>query len=330
MESPLAPTEKLAVLFGGAGFIGRHLAHALRESGWRVVIADICDNDQPASGLGTARVIPCDVRLPIELTLPSTPDLVVNLAAVHRTPGHPAHEYYDTNVSGALNITGWCQKMGVSRLIFTSSISVYGAGEHLKQETTPTCPNSNYGRSKLLAEQIHERWLDRPGARQLIIARPAVVFGPGENGNFTRLASALSRRRFAYPGRTDTIKSCGHVQDLVRALIFGLDSGQRLYRFNYCYPDRYSISQICQAFHDVAGFPLPRLIPMAPVTRALHATPGLRSLRPVSDLLARASKLTASTNVAPMALMESGFQWETDLESGLRNWFEHFPEGIFI
>lgn len=330
MESLLVPAGRLAVLFGGAGFIGRHLACGLREAGWRVVIADICDNGQPTSAPGAEAVVPCDVRHPIELTVPSAPDLVVNLAAVHRTPGHPAHEYYDTNIGGALNITAWCQEMGVSRLIFTSSISVYGAGEDLKEETTPTHPDTDYGRSKLFAELIHERWLDGPGARQLIIARPAVVFGPGEKGNFTRLASALAQRRFVYPGRTDTIKSCGHVLDLVRALMFGLDAGQRFYRFNYCYPDRYSISQICQAFHDVAGFSLPRLIPLAPVTRALYATPGVRTLRPVSDLLARSSKLTSSTNVAPTALMESGFQWETDLESGLRKWFAHFPEGVFI
>ncbi len=42
--------------------------------------------------------------------------------------------------------------------------------------------------------------------RQLTIVRPGVVFGKGENGNFTRLYWAIRGHKFAYPGRKDTIK----------------------------------------------------------------------------------------------------------------------------
>src|SRR5256885_10959409 len=57
---------------------------------------------------------------------------VFNLAAVHRTPGHPDHEYYDTNVAGALNVTAWCESQEIDSLAFTSSISVYGPTEDRK------------------------------------------------------------------------------------------------------------------------------------------------------------------------------------------------------
>jgi hypothetical protein len=46
--------------------------------------------------------------------------------------------------------------------------------------------------------------------------RPGVVHGLAERGNFTR---ALKGRRFVYPGRTDTVKACGYVDDLISSMI---------------------------------------------------------------------------------------------------------------
>ncbi len=79
-------------------------------------------------------------------------------------------------------------------------------------------PVSDYGRSKLLAEGIHRQWLAGEAARRLVIARPAVIFGQGEGGNFTRLAKALRKGTFVYPGRKDTIKCCGYVGEIVRSM----------------------------------------------------------------------------------------------------------------
>lgn len=67
--------------------------------------------------------------------------------------------------------------------------------------TLPT-PNTAYGISKLVAEKIHEKWQNGNAThRQLTIVRPGVVFGKGENGNFTRLYWAICGHKFAYPGK---------------------------------------------------------------------------------------------------------------------------------
>ena len=47
-----------------------------------------------------------------------------------------------------------------------------------------------------------------------------MVFGKGENGNFTRLYWAIRGHKFAYPGRKDTIKACIYVKELVRFLLW--------------------------------------------------------------------------------------------------------------
>ena len=86
----------------------------------------------------------CDVRKPIE-NLPFTPtpdDIIFNFAAVHRTPGHPDHAYFETNIRGAENVCAFAEKWEIKNIVFTSSIAPYGAAEELKEETTLPTPNT--------------------------------------------------------------------------------------------------------------------------------------------------------------------------------------------
>lgn len=317
----------VSVVFGGSGFIGAHLTGALSEAGHSVIVADI----QPPRGLPPgASYEPVDVRREIGLRTDRPPHRVYNLAAVHRTPGHADHEYYDTNVAGARNVVNWCERVGAGTLTLTSSISVYGPGEDAKDERARLRPDSAYGRSKTLAEQIHQDWASRGNGR-LVITRPAVVFGPGEGGNFTRLAGALRRRRFAYPGRDDTVKGCGYVSDLLRAVEFAIDQEEAQLIFNYCYPVPYTIADICDAFSRVAGYPQPKRVPQPMVRaalRTLNAVPGRRRLGPLDP--ARVNKLVESTNIIPAELVRRGFRWETDLESALHAWLDADPAGVFV
>lgn len=209
-----------AIVFGGAGFIGTHLVADLVSRGVNVVVADVTP---PRATLAGVQYESCDVRSVIELPNVKSADVVYNLAAVHRTPGHPDHEYYDTNIAGAINVTNWATRNDVPAVCFTSSISVYGPADEPRDEGSPLTPNTAYGRSKALAEEIHRTWCRADSQRQLAVVRPAVIFGAGERGNFTRLANALARRRFAYPGRKDIVKACGYVSDLIRALDFTLN-----------------------------------------------------------------------------------------------------------
>ncbi len=269
-----------------------------------------------------ADYIYCDVRKPITLPAGVSTSPVVNLAAVHRTPGHPDHEYYDTNLSGAENITAYCTRIGADTLVFTSSISVYGPTEDLVDEASATHPESAYGKSKLQAEAIHLAWQGAAPGRRLITIRPAVVFGPYEGGNFTRLAKKLRSRLFVYPGRKDTIKACGYVGDLTRAIDFALQLPDERVLFNFAYPDRFTIEQICEAFHQAAHFPRPPF--MVP-------KPAMMGLAMVFEALARAgletginrarvTKLVKSTNVYPGFLVSRGFGYAFSLTEALRDW----------
>ena len=317
IDTPIQNLPRSAVITGGAGFIGTHLARHLRQAGCSVTTIDILPRSDE---LDVVHQI-WDVRRPLPKDLADAPDVIFNLAAVHRTPGHPDREYYETNVAGAINVVNWAESVGTTSICFTSSISVYGPGEDPKEESTLPAPVSPYGISKLMAEQFHMNWAEKSPERSLRIIRPAVVFGRNEHGNFTRLAHALEKRRFFYPGRDDTVKACGYVRDLVRAICFSLTSGQEVETYNYCYPRAYSIKDVCTAFHEIAGYPLPRTIPGSLLSLPVEAAHRLHSDY-VSHFAARIRKLTVSTNIEPVALLNAGFTWETDLHTGIQEWYE--------
>jgi nucleoside-diphosphate-sugar epimerase len=322
----------IAVIFGGHGFIGSHLARELASSGRysRVVSADIAPSPRFTSP--SVEYLYCDVRQPIPENFPPEATEIYNLAAIHVTPGHPDSEYFWTNISGAQNITEYARKIGVETLFFTSSISVYGPGEAEASETSPLRPESAYGQSKLLAEQIHCQWQRESATkRRLVIVRPAVIFGYQEQGNFTRLARQLERRAFIYPGRKDTVKACGYVKDLIASLQFASSQNERLLVYNFAFGEKLTIEDICDSFCDIARFQRPRwVIPIGVVMLAglMFEYLGKIGIRTGINR-ARVLKLFRSTNVIPGKLEAIGFVRRFDLKEALRDWQTHSPSGRF-
>lgn len=313
------------MVFGGAGFIGSHLVASLVRAGASVTVADL---EAPSRLSAAVDFVRTDVREQIRLQ-PDAPDpLVFNLAAVHRTPGHPDHEYFETNVAGARNVTEFCARHGAGSLFFTSSISVYGPTEEALTEASPLRPTSAYGRSKLEAEGIHRRWVESAPERRLVIVRPAAVFGPGENGNFTRLARGLRKGFFFYPGRKDTLKACGYVEDLIESMYFMWGAADPVVTYNYGYPEPPTLEAICEAFRSAGGLPAPRgTIPAGPmlaVARLLSAL-GLKTFDPE-----RVRKLLASTNIHARELADRGFAYQTDLNGAIARWYTADPSGEFV
>jgi nucleoside-diphosphate-sugar epimerase len=338
----LKPTET-SVIFGGTGFIGTHLAQYLLREGLsvRVVLADTRPpRDEPYSaelqaalGRGAAEYVAVDVRRPIAAsTLPSHADLVFNLAAVHREPGHQPREYFETNIYGAENVCAWATAAGCTRMVFTSSISPYGPSEEMKDEYSLPVPESPYGSSKLAAEKIHLAWQAANLERKLLILRPGVVFGPGEGGNVTRLVRSLTRGYFVYMGNRKTRKAGGYVKELCRVASFGLghleDSAAPVALFNFGFDPTPTLESFVDAIRSVTGIrrrpiSVPRFALMGvsyPIDFAAR-TVGIR--QPVSPV--RVRKLFRSTWIEPRRLRELGYEWKFDLESAFADWKKDSP-----
>ncbi len=318
------------LIFGGEGFIGRHLASYLEEnvirSGDSVYSLDIKRRvEQGVPG----KFISCDVRVPIRLSdVTNLPESIIfNLAAVHTTPGHPDHEYFETNILGANNICTFAEQNGISRIVFTSSIAPYGASEENKTEDSLPMPNTPYGISKLVAEHIFRTWQAKDiGNRKLSIVRPGVVFGKDEGGNFTRLYNAQKKRTFFYPGRKDTLKASIYVKDVVRILYqtIASDLPDNFCLYNLTYYPAPSIEKICCTISEVTGVLKPGIIipgwmlkVAAAIIYNIGAAFGIKfnGIHP-----ARVKKLMISTNINGEKLSRSEFRLQYDLKSAIEDW----------
>jgi len=316
------------IVLGASGFVGARLVKRLQSQGYDDIQA--IDLEPPSVRLPGVTYHTHDVRDPIPTGFGDDCSVLYNFAAIHRTPGHPYHEYYDTNVAGALNAIALADQCNIPTIVFSSSISVYGPSEQILLETSPLRPISSYGRSKWLAEQVHRRWaIDRQG-RRLVIVRPGVIFGPGEGGNFTQLAKALRGGYFIYPGRRDTIKSGGYVDELLETLEFALARQDTLILYNFAYPDQSSIEQIVRTFAEVAGYGAERLTMPLPVLLVAARLIGLAKILGFESWIHpdRVLKLFQSTRVAPGWLQAAGYKFKTDMKSALTLWRDE-TDGCF-
>lgn len=314
----------IAIVFGGAGFIGSHLLKQLASTGKYdlLVSADLKPPRFVVPGVEYKTVSVCE-PIPDDICPGCTE--IYNLAAVHTTPGHEDWEYYWTNVLGATYVCDFARRQNVNLITFTSSIAVYGPTEDPVDEHTPCDPVSAYGRSKFAAEQIHKLWqAEHPETRRLLIVRPGVIYGYQERGNFTRLAKLLPKRAFFYPGRKDTIKSCGYVGDLVQSFEYMMEKNSGVLTYNYCHPERFTSEDICTAFSRVAGFPKP--LGKVPLSLMLTAGWAFEVLHRVgfrtSINRARVLKLNRSTNIIPKVLTEHQYPFQYNLDESLRDWMQ--------
>jgi GlcNAc-P-P-Und epimerase len=312
-----------AIVFGGAGFIGSHLLKQLAETDRYQALFSV-DIAQPRFVVDGVGYLDFDIRNPIPADLCGEgPFDIFNLAAVHTTPGHEDWEYYWTNVQGANNICRFADDVAAERVLFTSTMMVYGPTEGPKDEDAPLEPVNAYGRSKILAEGVHRLWQSaRADRRRLTIVRPGVIYGLSERGNFTRLSRVLKRRRFVFPGRSDTIKACGYVNDLIASMLFAQERNEGVFLYNFCHPERYTSADICSAFSRVAGYPAPRaIVPFWLLGLVAFGFEALSALGLKNDInRARIRKLYQSTNMVPRRLPETGFKYQYDLVAGLSDW----------
>jgi UDP-glucose 4-epimerase len=143
---------------GGAGFIGSHLADRLVAGGHRVVVFDNEATGRPENVPRAARYLKGDVARPGELE----PAFAAGLDAVFHVAGQVSliRSFTDpvidlrTNVEGTVQVLRLCVKYRVPRLLYASSMQVYGATDVVPTpEETPAGPASYYGITKYAAER---------------------------------------------------------------------------------------------------------------------------------------------------------------------------------
>ncbi len=101
-------------------------------------------------------------------------DWVILLAAEHKEDVVPVSLYYDINVDGARNVLEAMEAKGINKLLFVSSVSVYGLNQSQQDETDSVAPYNDYGKSKWMAEELMRTWqaTDPHTKRSLLLDQP--------------------------------------------------------------------------------------------------------------------------------------------------------------
>lgn len=201
-------SEKLVTVFGGSGFIGRHVVRALARAGWRVRVAvrrpDLAGHLQPLGGVGQIVATQANLRFPESVRQAARgSDAVVNLVGILAESGKQS--FQALQAEGPALVADAARETGASRFVQMSAI---GADRESK---------ALYGQTKAAGESaVVERFADA------VILRPSIVFGP-EDAFFNRFA-ALARVAPVLPliGGGETRFQPVFVGDVARAVEIAL------------------------------------------------------------------------------------------------------------
>ena len=220
----------MIAVIGGSGFIGTRLCKRLLEKGVKFKILDIKESKSYPQFCTFA-----DVRNKESLRKALKDCKVIyNLAAVHRDDVNPKSLYYETNVDGARNVCEVADELDINKIIFTSSVAVYGFAPPGTDERGSVNYFHDYGKSKYEAELVYKKWFNYDSEnRTLIIVRPTVVFGEGNRGNVYNLLKQIVNGKFIMVGKGNNIKSMAYVENVAAFLEYCINFSHGFHLYNY-------------------------------------------------------------------------------------------------
>jgi GlcNAc-P-P-Und epimerase len=217
-------------IIGGSGFVGTRLLELLKQSGMEFQNIDKRQSQFYPDITAIANVLDKE-NLP---SLLQNTDVIVLLAAEHRDDVSPTSRYYDVNVQGMQNVLEAMETNGVKRMVFTSSVAVYGLDKVHPNESHPVDPFNHYGKSKWMAEQVLQEWYKTHPNWNITIIRPTVIFGERNRGNVYNLLKQIAGGRFLMVGNGGNKKSMAYVGNVVAFIKFLIEEKKEGYNvYNY-------------------------------------------------------------------------------------------------
>ena len=306
-------------IIGGSGFVGTKLIGNLIDTPTLNLIN--IDKQQSSSYPQITKIanVLDKVRL-IELL--KGQDVVILLAAEHRDDVSPTSLYYDVNVEGMRHTLEAMEANGVNRLIFTSSVAVYGLDKDNPDESFPADAFNHYGKSKWEAEQVLQEWYKTHSDWNVNIVRPTVIFGEGNRGNVFNLLNQIASGKFMMIGDGKNQKSMSYVGNVVAFLEFLIQHKREGYNV-YNYVDKPDFTTNDLVYHT--GEILGKKIPTTHIPYWIGMLGGYGfdvlafiSRKKLTISSVRVKKFCAVTKYDSTKAMSSGFVPPYSMEEGLR------------
>jgi UDP-glucose 4-epimerase len=289
----MSSTIKTVLLTGATGYIASHTWLALQDAGYRVVGVDDFRNSSPLvldrlAELGRSEILferadVCDAAAMRALFAREAIDAVVHFAAL-KAVGESTQQplaYYRNNVLGLITVCEAMRQAGCSKMVFSSSATVYGNPQSLPiSEDSPLSATNPYGESKLIGETIlRDLGAADPQWRTATLRyfNPVGAHASGRIGEDPRgtpnnlmpyvaqVAVGRRARLQVFGGDYATVDGTGvrdyiHVSDLalghVAALRYLFDGGESL-TLNLGTGQGHSVLEVVRAFENASGKAVP-------------------------------------------------------------------------
>lgn len=311
-------TPQNILILGGSGFIGTRLVAKLLEQGHTLRIADKRPSERyPELWMN------CDIRNIDDVRKACEGVTVIyNLAAEHTDNVKPISLYYDVNVEGTRHVCQVASELQIRKIIFTSSVAVYGLNSDNTDELGATEPFNDYGKSKLEAEKVLEEWAQLDAQRSLTIVRPTVVFGAGNRGNVYNLIAQVVRGPFVMIGNGCNKKSMAYVENVAAFLVHSLTFGEGVQIYNYIDKPDFDMNTLVACIYKSRGQASKRFVR---IPYAIGLLAGLifdvlskltKKSFPISAI--RIKKFTANSSFSADKALASGFVPPFHLEEALK------------
>lgn len=302
---------------GGSGFIGTRLIDDLLKENHNIKIFDkVTSKKYPKLvQIGDVR----DENALIDAC--AGVDIIYNLAAEHADDVSPKSLYADVNIGGAKNVVAAAKANNVRKIVFTSSVAIYGLNRGAPDESMAAQPFNEYGRTKHEAEIVFQEWAQENEENSLTIVRPVVVFGEHNRGNVYNLIKQIASGKFLMIGDGKNKKSMCYVGNISAFLVSLVTAKRGVNIYNFAGKPDLSSKEIVEIIQDELG--IKKKVLSAPYWLGLLGGYSFDILAkiigkkfPISSI--RIKKFTAETTVSTHRLFESGFQEPYSLEEGLR------------
>ena len=266
-------SERIALVTGGAGFIGSHLTDALLAAGFSVRVLDDFSSGREqnlSQSIGRIEVIRGDLADPATTARACAgADVVFHEGAIPSVPRSVAEPIRTNrvNVDGTLNVLECARRAGVRRVVCAASSSAYGDTEELpKIETMPPNPRSPYALQKYAGE-VYCRLYHELYGLETVALRYFNVFGPRQDPKseyaavVPRFATACLRDEPAtINGDGEQSRDFTFVADTVRANLLAADApgavGQVI---NVAGGRRINLNELLAALQQITGTKVPAI-----------------------------------------------------------------------
>lgn len=309
-------------IIGGSGFVGTRLLKLLEESSYTL---QNIDKRQSLSYPKITTIANVLDKEKLVLSLAGT-DVVVLLAAEHRDDVSPVSLYYDVNVGGMRNTLKAMEANGIKRIVFTSSVAVYGLNKKCPDENHPADPFNHYGKSKWEAEQVLQKWYQTHSDWNINIIRPTVIFGEHNRGNVYNLLRQISSGKFLMVGNGNNKKSMAYVGNIVAFLEFLITEKTAGYNvYNYVDQPDFTMNELVEHVSKVLKIHIPTThFPLWLGMSGGYCFDLLAFLSRRKQTISsvRVKKFCATTQFSGEKMLQSGFKAPYTLGEGLAKTLE--------